>query len=350
MSTQGQSLRIYQFLQRDSLVDLLFSMLILFLLIRMQLGIILSVTILWGQISSGQISSENSQTENNHPQMNGYSLKDFKEFEKKWKLVTVRYRKDSGEMRWTFANDKAWSTLDEGAIDYPDGAMFGKIAMATSEDSQFASSVVPTSTRRYLFMVRDKIKHADTGGWGYALFDSQGQLFPEEVPKATQACYACHKIVQNRGYVFSQPLSLATSIQNRFHTGSINQKSNSQTKSSTHSIEFAIQFRDEKIDVLNREVRKEMGPNWSRFRRIKSSDITKNLFQGTLDEIRPNLEIESKKTGLPSALLSDDLKRFSVLIPVADKNCNGTKFKALVSISKTNGGSEMKTFEYCSAN
>ena len=59
--------------------------------------------------------------------MNGISLKDYRGFDKKWKLVTVRYRKDTGEMRFVYANPLAEKTLMSGKTDYPDGAVFAKV-------------------------------------------------------------------------------------------------------------------------------------------------------------------------------------------------------------------------------
>ncbi|MGZ3806061.1 MAG: hypothetical protein ACXVB4_17735, partial [Pseudobdellovibrionaceae bacterium] len=38
-------------------------------------------------------------------QMNGIVFKNYIGFEKKYKLVTVRYRTDSGEQRFVYAND-----------------------------------------------------------------------------------------------------------------------------------------------------------------------------------------------------------------------------------------------------
>ena len=49
--------------------------------------------------------------------MNGLQLKDYPDFETKWHLVTVRYRKDTGEQRFTYANDIAWTAMNAG----PDG-------------------------------------------------------------------------------------------------------------------------------------------------------------------------------------------------------------------------------------
>ena len=306
--------------------------------------------VLASNIWSNELLGQNSEDQKAHSKMNGYSLSDFKGFEKDWKLVTVRFRKDSGEMRWTFANEMAWKTLESGAIDYPDGAIFGKIAMATAEDTQFISSVVPTSTRRYLFMVRDQKKHSDTGGWGYALFDSQGRLFPEEASKASQACYACHKIVENRGYVFSQPFFLASQMKNQFDLDSSKKNLRSALLSVHKDLDLQIKFTDESVNVLNLDIKKQLNAKWEKFRRVQQSDITKNLFQGTLDEIRPTLELETRRTGKPSGLISDDLSRFSILIPLPRGTCSGQKFKSIVSILKPNNMTEIKMFEYCSSN
>lgn len=132
-------------------------------------------------------------------QMNGHELKEFAGFERNWKLVTVRFRKDTGEMRFTYANDLAWKALMSGATDYPKGSVFAKIGLATLEDPSFASSAVPSGARRYQFMVRDKTKYSETDGWGYALFDANGKTFPGEPKEASLACAACHHIVPERG-------------------------------------------------------------------------------------------------------------------------------------------------------
>ncbi|MBY0416354.1 MAG: cytochrome P460 family protein [Bdellovibrionales bacterium] len=44
-------------------------------------------------------------------QMNGMTLADYAGFEKKWEMVTIRYREDSGEMRITYGNDIAVKAL-----------------------------------------------------------------------------------------------------------------------------------------------------------------------------------------------------------------------------------------------
>src|SRR4051812_14748421 len=92
--------------------------------------------------------------------INGYSLDQFPNFQRDWHFVTVRYRKDTGELRLIYANDLAYETLLKQPVDYPDGAIFGKIAFQTGEDPDFPSSAIPYGIKRYQFMVRNKAKHS----------------------------------------------------------------------------------------------------------------------------------------------------------------------------------------------
>ena len=146
--------------------------------------------------------------------MNGYALKDYDGFWKdpaNWHFVTVRFRKDTGEMRLTYANDIAWKALLAGGRQYPDGAVFGKIGLLTRDDPSFTSSAVPVGARRYQLMVRDAKKWQETNGWGYALFDGAGKAVAEDQDIASMACYACHALVPERGDVFSEPFQLDVS-------------------------------------------------------------------------------------------------------------------------------------------
>ncbi|MGZ3743153.1 MAG: cytochrome P460 family protein, partial [Pseudobdellovibrionaceae bacterium] len=143
-------------------------------------------------------------------QMNGIVFKNYIGFEKKYKLVTVRYRTDSGEQRFVYANDIAFKALQKGSTNYPDGAVFAKIGVATKDDPAFLSSKVPGGPQRIQLMVRNKKKYKETGGWGYALFSPRGHTFSNDLQVETKACYACHQLVPDRGQVFSQSFNLST--------------------------------------------------------------------------------------------------------------------------------------------
>jgi hypothetical protein len=238
--------------------------------------------------------------------MNGYTMTHFGEFSKLWQLVTVRFRKDTGEMRITYANPMAWEVLKNNKTNYEDGAVFAKISILTKDDPAFPSSVVPSGSRRVQFMVRDKKKFASTEGWGYALFDSTGHTYPGDLKEAEMACAACHNIVPDRGYVFSQPMDV-----------SLNSDQVKKEK------EWGSRLVFKKIN------RKKIPANIlakipTKYEWVQSlqGEIAKKPFAGTLDEIRPLLTQESLKHNSPAILLSQDEKIFSLVIPESQKKCN----------------------------
>lgn len=236
--------------------------------------------------------------------MNGYRLEDFKGFQKDWHFVTVRYRKDTGEMRWTYANDIAWKALtDGGGKHYPDGAVFAKIGLATQEDPDFISSAVPSGARRFQLMVKDAKKHAETDGWGYALFDQSGRTFGEDPADQVMACHACHAVVPHRDYVFSQPVNLE-----------IDMTAFGRAAEALPENLGGLTFETVSIDELSNKVRGILPPGVKEVRLLQGK-MREHMFQGTLDEIRPMLAREALASKLPAALVSEKGDRFSLVLP-----------------------------------
>ncbi len=276
------------------------------------------------------LASSNADEFEGKDSMNGISMRDFKDFEKKWKLVTVRYRKDTEEMRWTFANDIAWESLISGKISYPEGAIFAKIGIRTLPDAQFQSSAVPMGARRYQFMVRDSKKYGSTDGWGYALFDVNGVTYPENPQSVAQACHACHKIVENRGYVFSQVFEIAPFVKFQSLSGS------------PHSAQ--IEFINAKSQDLPEVVKKQLPSSFKNVRLLKNEELHQSVFQGTLDEIKPSLEREAYDSKLPAIFIDKSKKRFSIVFKNEMTGCKpGRSFK---SVSTKIDGSLIVN-EYC---
>ncbi|MBV2167073.1 MAG: cytochrome P460 family protein, partial [Bdellovibrio sp.] len=113
-------------------------------------------------------------------EMNQISFEKYKNFPTEWNLVTVRYRNDNKELRFIYANNIAFQhLLSESKKSYPEGSAFGKTAYITAQDPHFPSSMVPSTNRRFQFMVKDSKKYAATNGWGYALFNSEGVIYKE---------------------------------------------------------------------------------------------------------------------------------------------------------------------------
>jgi len=263
--------------------------------------------------------------------MNGHRLDDFNNFEKKWKLVTVRYRKDTGEMRFTYANSLAYKTLKAGRIDYPNGAVFGKIGFKTTEDQSFTSSVIPTQSRRYQFMIRDNKKYKENNGWDYALFDQDGFTFPEEPKNQVSACAACHNAVPERGYVFSQLINL--------HPGYHKEKVEPSFRK--------LYFETISVSKLPQNIANLIPSNIKEVRSL-TGELRTKLFQGTLEEIRPSLYLEAATSKLPAILFIPEGNRFSLVLPEnLDVECNENEKKGIfmhsiyTTLDKNDGTQEL---------
>lgn len=237
--------------------------------------------------------------------MNGYALSDYENFDKTWKLVTVRHRQDTGEQRFIYANDLAYDALKAGGKDYPDGAVFAKIGAKTGMDPLFPSSAEPAEVSRYQLMVRNSKKHADTGGWGYAVFDSEGRLFPEPVAQQTTACYACHQVARERSDVFAR-------------IAHFDIKKTAPNEASGSKFNAAFEFALVGIETLPAPLSKKIPKPFKNVYRLQGS-ITKFFFQGTLDEVRPALAHQVWITKQPAALVTDTGDRFSLVFSTERK-------------------------------
>ncbi len=243
--------------------------------------------------------------------MNGMAFKDYSDFATTWNFVTVRYRKDTGEMRLTYANDAAWKTLMSGSIDYPEGAMFAKIGLMTADDPGFTSSLVPSGAQRYQLMIMNQKKFKDTDGWGYALFDERGKTFDGDPNEKAAACHACHKMVPERGYVFSQPVKLNMGLP-------FNIKMSIATPEKI--IASRVVYETVKADTLPEKLKKALPPEFNEVRLLRGP-MENAIFYGTIDEIRPTLTVELIRSNLPTALVGKDGKLFSLVIKGKKTEC-----------------------------
>lgn len=241
--------------------------------------------------------------------MNGYALEDYKNFSKDWELVTVRFRQDSGEFRFTYANPLAAKALKNNTA-YPDGAIFAKTAYLLGSDTDFPSSLTPNKVNRYQLMVKNSKLHTETDGWGYVLFDPSGRTFPGEPRAASLACNACHQIVKDKGSVFSEFISKDVAFFTDPKVKSVVKKQNS----------YLPQFENIKVSQLPGIVQKNVPAKTKSVRSIKG-DLKKFIFEGTLNEIRPFLAKESIASNSPALLLSEDKKHFSLVYQ--DKDSKG---------------------------
>ena len=96
---------------------------------------------------------------------------------------------------------------------FPDGAKMAKIHWNPKKLETFPAATVPGTLHDVDFMVKDSKRFADSGGWGYAVFDydaASDKFTPgtaaDNPPQGNDAkCgFACHTIVKTRDYVFTE--------------------------------------------------------------------------------------------------------------------------------------------------
>lgn len=97
---------------------------------------------------------------------------------------------------------------------FPDGSKMAKIHWVPKQ-SQTAPgpTTVPGALHDVDFMVKDSKRFADSGGWGYAVFEynaatnafTPGTVADKPPQKNDAKCgFSCHTIVKNRDYVFTE--------------------------------------------------------------------------------------------------------------------------------------------------
>lgn len=145
----------------------------------------------------------------------GLSFSEFKGYER-WQVISLSH---NGDKLAAILGNPAMIQAFEAGIPangkpFPDGAKMAKIHwMATSKTAYPGTPQVAGALHDVDFMVKDKQRFADSGGWGYAAFqfeEATDTFRPSDSsdrpPQANDAkCgFACHTVVKNRDYVFTE--------------------------------------------------------------------------------------------------------------------------------------------------
>jgi hypothetical protein len=95
----------------------------------------------------------------------------------------------------------------------PDGAKMAKVHWKPKQNEFFPDATVPGALQNVDFMEKDSKRFADSGGWGYAVFDydATSDTFTPgttsgKPPQGNDAkCgFACHTKVKAKDYVFTE--------------------------------------------------------------------------------------------------------------------------------------------------
>ncbi len=143
----------------------------------------------------------------------GLAFAEFKGYEG-WHLVSIS--QDGPLMAAILANPVMIDAYKAGVPGngkaFPDGSKMAKIHWNPTKMETFPAATVPGALHDVDFMVKDSKRFADSGGWGWAVFEyeaARGTFRPgttaDTPPQASDAkCgFACHTIVKNRDYVFT---------------------------------------------------------------------------------------------------------------------------------------------------
>jgi hypothetical protein len=145
---------------------------------------------------------------------NGLAFAEFKGYES-WQLVSIS--QDGALVAAILANPimiKAYMAGTPGnGKPFPDGSKMAKIHWTPKKMDTFPAATVPGTQHDVDFMVKDSKRFADSGGWGYAVFDYDAAsdgftpgTMSGKPPQGNDAkCgFACHTKVMTRDYVFTE--------------------------------------------------------------------------------------------------------------------------------------------------
>jgi hypothetical protein len=144
---------------------------------------------------------------------NGLAFSEFRGYEG-WQVVSIS--QDGPHIAAILANPVMIKAYQAGVPGngkpFPDGARMAKIHWNPKKMEVFPAATVPGTQADVDFMVKDSKRFADSGGWGYAVFDYDAAsdsftpgTMADKPPQGNDAkCgLACHTMVKTRDYVFT---------------------------------------------------------------------------------------------------------------------------------------------------
>ena len=144
---------------------------------------------------------------------NGLSFSEFRGYEA-WQVVSIS--QDGNLVAAILANPAMIQAYQAGSPGngkpFPDGAKMAKVHWNPKKMEVFPAATVPGTQHDVDFMVKDSKRFADSGGWGYAVFDydtasdkfTPGTLAGKPPQGNDAKCgFACHTRVKARDYVFT---------------------------------------------------------------------------------------------------------------------------------------------------
>ncbi len=119
-----------------------------------------------------------------------------------WELIAVSHRTDNkDELRAILGNPVIMKAFRGNVLPFPDGSMIAKLAWKREPMKEFEGAWKPGAAPRIEFMVKNSVKYASTGGWGFGRF-IEGKPADEAAHKT---CFPCHQAnVKDHDFVFTR--------------------------------------------------------------------------------------------------------------------------------------------------
>ena len=143
----------------------------------------------------------------------GIAFSDFRGYEG-WEVVSVARTEEV--LKVIVANPTMIDAYKAGfpgnGKPFPDGVKMAKIHWHPKQNTFFPDVTVPGGLANVDFMVKDSARFADSGGWGYAVFDynNASDTFTPGATAGTppqgndaKCGFACHTRARTRDYVFT---------------------------------------------------------------------------------------------------------------------------------------------------
>jgi Cytochrome P460 len=145
---------------------------------------------------------------------NGLAFSEFRGYEG-WQTISVSH---NGPMLAVILGNPAMidaykAGIPDNGKPFPDGAKMAKVHWIPKKATFPGEPLVPATQHDVDFMVKDSKRFADSGGWGWAVFDydpasdtfKPGDLTGKPPQGNDAKCgFACHTVVKNRDYVFTE--------------------------------------------------------------------------------------------------------------------------------------------------
>jgi hypothetical protein len=165
--------------------------------------------IIWSFIGCGMLLIGSDEYQIDKIRIPNLTMKDtnltFKEIDgyQNYQIIATHFRTDKNELRYILANPIAYRALKSNKAIMPNGSKIVKIGWSIKKMPSFPLALEADKIQRVEYMIRDKTKHKESDGWGYARFvkeDGKYKAWDGDI----QSCVSCHAIVKQNDAMFTK--------------------------------------------------------------------------------------------------------------------------------------------------